>query len=110
MMPSGRSPARTDMGGLSRMRYSSCGTRQQSGRSGAAGVGEFIMPKKRGNNEGTIVRRKDGRWMASITIGRNPETGKPKRAYFYGKTRQEASDQMAHALSDLGRGAFVAPH
>jgi integrase len=68
------------------------------------------MPKRRGNNEGTIVLRKDGRWMASITIGRNPETGKLKRAYFYGKTRKEAADLMAHGLSDLGRGAFVAPH
>jgi integrase len=68
------------------------------------------MPKKRGNNEGTIVHRKDGRWMASITIGRDPATGKVKRASFYGKTRQEAADQLAHALSDLGRGAFVAPH
>ena len=46
------------------------------------------MPKKRGNNEGSIVRRKDGRWMASITMGRNPETGQLKRAYFYGKTRK----------------------
>lgn len=67
------------------------------------------MAKKRGNNEGSIVRRKDGRWMASITIGRNPETGRLKRAYFYGKTRQEASDQLAKALSDLSRGTFVAP-
>jgi integrase len=68
------------------------------------------MPKKRGNNEGTIVRRKDGRWMASITIGRDPTTGKLKRAYFYGKTRQEAADQLARALGDLSRRSFVAPH
>jgi integrase len=68
------------------------------------------MSKRRGNNEGTIVRRKDGRWMASMTIGRNPTTGKLKRAYFYGKTKQEAADQLAHALSDLGRGSFITPH
>jgi hypothetical protein len=48
------------------------------------------MPKKRGNHEGTIVKRSDGRWMASITIGCDPATGKLKRTYFYGKTRQEA--------------------
>jgi integrase len=46
--------------------------------------------------------------MASMTIGRDPTTGKLKRAYFYGKTRQDAADQLAHALSDLGRGTFVA--
>lgn len=68
------------------------------------------MPKKRGNNEGSIVRRKDGRWMASITVGRDPETGKLKRVSFYGKTRQEAADQMAKALADHSRGNFIAPH
>src|SRR5215471_1847782 len=68
------------------------------------------MPKKRGNHEGTIVRRKDGRWMASITIGHDPTTGKLKRASFYGKTRQEAAAQLARALREKGQGIFVAPH
>ena len=27
------------------------------------------MAKKRGNNEGSITRRKDGLWMAQVTIG-----------------------------------------
>jgi integrase len=66
--------------------------------------------KRRGNNEGSITRRKDGRYVARITIGRDPATGKLKRAHFYGKTRQEAAEQLARALSDLGRGTFVAPH
>jgi hypothetical protein len=48
------------------------------------------MPKKRENNEGSIVRRKDGLWIASITIGREPLTGRLKRDYFYVKKRQEA--------------------
>lgn len=47
--------------------------------------------------------------MASITIGRDPATGKLKRVSFYGKTRQEAADQLANALSDMNRGTFVAP-
>jgi integrase len=68
------------------------------------------MAKKRGNNEGTIVKRTDGRWVASISIGRDPQTGKLKRAWFYGKTRQEAAEQLAKALRDNQRGAFVAPH
>jgi integrase len=68
------------------------------------------MPKKRGNNEGSISQRKDGRFMARITIGRDPTTGKLKRVCFYGKTRKAVADQMARALGDLGRGAFVAPH
>jgi Phage integrase, N-terminal SAM-like domain len=66
--------------------------------------------KRRGNNEGSITRRKDGRYMARITIGRHPDTGKLKRISFYGKTRQEVAEQLARALSDMGRGTFVSPH
>jgi hypothetical protein len=43
------------------------------------------MAKKRGNNEGSIMRRKDGLWMAQVTIGRAPQTGKLKRATFYAR-------------------------
>jgi integrase len=68
------------------------------------------MPKKRGNNEGSITKRKDGRYLARISIGRDPGTGKLKRVCFYGKTRKEVADQMARALGDLNRGSFVAPH
>jgi hypothetical protein len=33
----------------------------------------YTMGKKRGNNEGTIFRRKDGRWVAQLTTGRDPK-------------------------------------
>src|SRR5215813_10825400 len=68
------------------------------------------MAKKRGNNEGSITRRPDGRWMAQVSIGRDPATGKPKRATFYGKTRQEVADKLTKALRDRQQGTFVAPH
>src|SRR5215510_8943504 len=68
------------------------------------------MAKKRGNNEGSITRRPDGHWMAQVTIGRNPATGKPKRATFYGKTRQEVADKLTKALREKQQGTFVAPH
>jgi integrase len=68
------------------------------------------MAKKRGNNEGSITRRPDGRWMAQVTIGRDPQTGKPRRATFYGKTRQEVADKLTKALRDKQQGTFVAPH
>lgn len=38
------------------------------------------MTKRRGNNEGTIVQRKDGRWCAAVTIGKN-DNGTPKRNF-----------------------------
>ena len=56
------------------------------------------MAKKRGNNEGSITRRKDGLWMAQVTIGRDPATGTLKRATFYGKTRQDVADKLTKAL------------
>jgi integrase len=68
------------------------------------------MPKKRGNNEGTITKRKNGRWMAQVTVGRDPQTGKLKRATFYGKTRQEVADKLTKALREKQQGIFVAPH
>src|SRR5262245_47856066 len=68
------------------------------------------MAKKRGNNEGSITRRPDRRWMAQVTIGRDPATGKPRRATFYGKTRQDVADKLTKALRDKQQGTFVAPH
>src|SRR5262249_888458 len=67
------------------------------------------MAKKRGNNEGSITRRPDGRWMAQVTIGRDPATGKPKRATFYGKTRQDVADKLTKALRDKQQGTFISP-
>jgi integrase len=68
------------------------------------------MAKKRGNNEGSISRRPDGRWMAQVTLGRDPTTGTLKRATFYGKTRQEAAGKLTQALQDAAQGTFVPPH
>src|SRR5262245_26151006 len=64
---------------------------------------------KRGNNEGTITRRQDGRWEARLSLGRDP-TGKLKRITLYGKTRQEVADKLTKALHDKQQGTFVAPH
>jgi integrase len=66
--------------------------------------------KRRGNHEGCIVRRTDGRWMALMTSGRDPATGKLQRIALYGKTRQDVAEKLTQALSDHSRGTFVAPH
>ena len=59
------------------------------------------MSKKRGNGEGSITKRKDGRWMARYTV----HTAKgPKRRTVYGKTRKEAADKLARVLSDRVEG------
>ncbi len=49
---------------------------------------------KRGNGEGSITKRKDGRWVAKIQIGTNPDTGKAIMKSFYGKERKEVVSKL----------------
>ena len=59
------------------------------------------MSKKRGNGEGSITKRDDGRWMARYTV----RTIKgPKRRTVYGRTRAEASAKLAKAMADRDGG------
>lgn len=50
--------------------------------------------RKRRNGEGSIYQRKDGKWAASVSVGVNPLTGKPKRKVLYAYSEKEI-------LSDL---------
>src|SRR5918997_1562191 len=52
---------------------------------------------RRGNGEGTITRRKDGRWEARYYA---QTVSGLKRNVLYGKTRAEARDKLTRALSD----------
>lgn len=62
---------------------------------------------KRGNGEGSISKRPDGRWQGQVSLGRNIITGKVTRKTIYGKTRKEVSDKIKIILSDQQRG-FIA--
>jgi len=66
------------------------------------------MAKKRGQNEGSIRKRKDGKWEARVTIGIDPD-GKQRRKSLYGKTRQEVAIKMADLLNELHNGTLVDP-
>jgi integrase len=59
------------------------------------------MSSRRGNGEGTITRRKDGRWEARYTVH---TTSGPKRRALYGKTRKEAAEKLAGAVADRNSG------
>ena len=59
------------------------------------------MARRRGNGEGSITRRKDGRWEARYTA--HTASG-PKRRVFYGKTCKEVADELARALADRASG------
>ncbi len=60
---------------------------------------------KRANNEGSIYRRQDGRWAATITLGY--ENGKRKRKTFYGDTRREVQEELTKALHDVQQGVPI---
>jgi integrase len=52
---------------------------------------------RRSNGEGTITRRKDGRWEARYYV---PTVNGTKRKTIYGKTQAEVRDKLTKALSD----------
>lgn len=58
------------------------------------------MPPKlrRGNREGTVYQRQDGRWEAAL-----PEVG-GKRKRFYGRTREEVARRLTAGLRDQQAG------
>src|SRR6056297_3341541 len=62
----------------------------------------------RGNGEGTIVKRKDGRWMGAITIGKKKDGG-IKRKYVYGKKRKEVAEKMTRIKNELLNNSYVEP-
>lgn len=68
------------------------------------------MAKRRGNGEGSITKRKsDGRWQGYVTVGYDVETGKPKKKYFYGKTRKEVQEQVNKTLGNVQAGTYREP-
>lgn len=64
------------------------------------------MPKHRGHGEGSIYKRKDGRFCAQVTVGRDA-TGKLKRRYIYGTTAREVQEKKTRLLADRLNGLPV---
>ncbi|MCL4310712.1 MAG: site-specific integrase [Actinomycetota bacterium] len=60
---------------------------------------------KRGQNEGSIYKAKDGRWVGCLNLGY--QGGTRKRKYLYGKTRAEVSAKLTEALRNRQLGLPV---
>ncbi len=63
--------------------------------------------RKRGQGEGNIYRRADGRWAARVSVGyRN---GKRARRWVYGKTRADVADKLRTAIQAHEQGLLPQP-
>ena len=58
------------------------------------------MSKRRANGEGSLRKRKDGRWEGRYTAGRNPETGKAIYKNVLGKTQAETKAKLKQAIEE----------
>jgi integrase len=56
------------------------------------------MGSRRGHGEGSIYKRDDGVWCASVNLGYSG--GERRRKVFYGKTRREVTEKLKVALRD----------
>lgn len=65
--------------------------------------------RRRAKGEGSIIKRPDGYWQASVLIGYDPQTGKPKRKYFIGKTEGEVKTKLNEVNYHLDRGTYADP-
>src|SRR5215467_14001423 len=65
------------------------------------------MSRRRGQGEGSIYLRPDGRWSAIVTVGL--VKGRQRRKYIYGKTRKEVAEKLKEILRDQQLGVNIAP-
>jgi len=64
------------------------------------------MSHKRGQNEGSIYKRRDGHGEARLEL--NWQDGKHKRKCFYGGTGAEVQEALTSALQDAQQGVPLA--
>ena len=63
---------------------------------------------KRGNNDGCIRKRSDGRWEGIYVACYKPD-GTPVRRSIYGKSRPEVASQMRETLRQIEQDEYVPP-
>jgi integrase len=65
------------------------------------------MRSKRANGDGSIYKRKDGRWVAQAYV--QTSTGAWERRYLYGSTRGEAEQKLAQLREQINSCEPIAP-
>lgn len=67
-----------------------------------------MAAKRRGRGEGSIHKRKDGLWVAQVSLGYDSE-GKRIRESVFGKTKTEVRDKLLKLQQDALKGLPVKP-
>ncbi|MEQ1824184.1 MAG: site-specific integrase [Fimbriimonadaceae bacterium] len=68
-----------------------------------------MATKKRGQNEGTIFQRADGKWVSRISLGYDTVKGTRRQKAFYGNTKEEVRKKLTEALRGNDLGVNIAP-
>ncbi len=63
--------------------------------------------KRRGRGEGCITQLPDGRWLAVLSAGKNPTTGKRRQIKFHGGTKREVPEKLDEAREARRKGPFT---
>lgn len=71
--------------------------------------GFFVMSKKGARGGGSIRQRKDVRWEARYTVGRDPGTGKQNQKSVYGRTQAEVRKKLTAICRTIDKGIYTEP-
>jgi len=61
-----------------------------------------VRSGKRGNGEGSVYQRSDGKWCGALVVG-------GRRRVIYGRTRQDVAQKLARAMDSASRGLLREP-
>jgi integrase len=61
-----------------------------------------VRSGKRGNGEGSVYQRSDGKWCAALVVG-------GRRRVIYGSTRHDAAEKLARAMDAASKGILRQP-
>ena len=71
-------------------------------------IGAEMMGKRRRNGEGSICKRKDGRYQCQAIVGISDD-GKVKRKTLYGKNESEVIDKLNQLLIQVKQNSYIEP-
>ena len=63
---------------------------------------EHYRVEQKQHGDGSIVKRKDGRWMGTLCMGKDLVTGKYIRKNVYGHSKREVQEKLLKVKAEQG--------